>query len=351
MAKGGQEKTEKPTAKRVRDARKKGQVARSRDLSGAMGLLATSLYIFLTRDKLLSSIQQYFGQYFSNFINIKTPEQYLWNSFFQFAENIFFLFLPLLLLSMIIAIGANVAQFGFLFSPETLKPKLMNINPFSVFERFFSLQTLVEFVKSILKIIVIGGTVYLVISAGLPTIMTLSYAKPAYMFNATLSLVLKILLWGGLTYFTLAVLDYYYQKYDYEKNLRMTKQETKEEHKQSEGDPRIKGWIRRRQRQILMNAIRKEVPKATVVVTNPTHFAAALYYKKGYAGAPKLTAKGADFLARRIKQIAQENNVPMMENREVARFLYHHVDVGQEIPVEIYQAVAQILAVVFNQKK
>jgi flagellar biosynthetic protein FlhB len=160
--------------------------------------------------------------------------------------------------------------------------------------------------------------------------------------------ILAVLLWGGITYLAIGLIDLIYQRYAFKKQMRMTKQEVKDEYKQSEGDPQIKGWLRRRQREILMNLISQEVPGATVVVTNPTHFAVALKYDGEVSPAPLVVAKGADLMAKRIKEIAYQHDVPVQENKEVARFLYYNVDIGHEIPADLYQAVAEILAAVYQ---
>lgn len=347
-AQGGQEKTEKATPKRLQDARKKGQVPKSADFNAALCLLTGVVYFYIARGALSGKAHDYLAHYFHSYITAPPNAERLIDIFIGTLTGVFGLMAPLLIILMLIAAAANIAQFGFLFAPEAIKPKLSKLNPLEGFKKMFSTRTLFELLKSILKVVLVGAVVYFVVKSRYFKMLNLFYGPPEYLFQKVLEGLLAVLLWGGLTYFAIAVLDLLYQRYAFQKQMRMTKQEVKDEYKQTEGDPQIKAWLKRRQREILMNLIRKEVPDATVVVTNPTHFAVALRYEEEKNAAPVVVAKGADFLARRIKQIALENNVPIQENKETARFLYYNVEIGQEIPPELYQAVAEILAAVYR---
>lgn len=349
MAGGAQEKTEKATPRRIKEARRKGQVARSTDLTGALCLLAMVALFYAIKDQFILDLQRYLTGYFRDVAHLtfeKSPLMLLKNAA-MFYLQLVALFIGV---SMVAVIVSNLAQVGFLFSPEALKPKLTTLNPMSGLQRMFSTRSLVELVKSILKFTIIGGVTYSLIKANLNDLLLVFTRTPEGIYQIIIGFILKVAWWGALAYLGLALFDYLYQRYEYNKSLKMAKQEVKEEFKQSEGDPLIKSRQRELRRSMSLNKIISDVPQATVVVTNPTHLAVALRYRQGEMPAPKVVAKGAGWLAERIKEIARENGVPVMENKELARFLYENVDVDQEIPLEIYQAVAQILALVYRLK-
>jgi len=251
---------------------------------------------------------------------------------------------------MFVGLASSIVQVGFLFSTEVLKPRASVLNPISGLQKMFSVRSLVELVKSVLKFIIIGGVTYYLIKVNLGSLMMVFNLSAEGIYSAIVGFILKVAWWAALAYLVLSVLDYMYQRYDYKKNLMMSKQEVKEEYRQTEGDPLIKSKQREIRRSMSLNRIIAEVPQATVVVTNPTHLSVALKYQQGEMSAPVVVAKGANWLAVRIKEIARENRVPVVEDKEVAQFLYQAVEIGQEIPVEIYQAVAQILAMVHRLK-
>ncbi|MBM7854224.1 flagellar biosynthetic protein FlhB [Desulfohalotomaculum tongense] len=346
---GGQEKTEKATPKKLQDARKKGQVPKSADFNAALCLLAGVIYFYISRDTLAQQVQEMLNHYFHNYIVAPPSVNRLMDIFIGTIAGVFGLLAPLFIVLVVIALGANVAQFGFLFAPEAIKPKMSKLNPIEGLKKKFSTRTLFELLKALLKVFVMGVVVFCVAKVKYGQMLKLFYGPPVYLFHKVLEALLAVLLWGGIAYLAIGIIDLIYQRYAFQKEMRMTKQEVKDEYKQTEGDPQVKAWLRRRQREMLMNLVQQEVPNATVVVTNPTHYAVALRYEaeKGDT-APKVVAKGADFMARKIKEIAEENNVPVQENKEVARFLYHNVEIGQEIPPQLYQAVAEILAAVYR---
>jgi flagellar biosynthetic protein FlhB len=227
---------------------------------------------------------------------------------------------------------------------------LTTLNPMSGLQRMFSSRSLVELLKSVLKFTIIGVITYSLIKANLGELLLVLNLPPGGIYQAITGFIITVAWWGALAYLALSLLDYMYQRYDYKKSLKMSKQEVKEEFRQTEGDPQIKSRQREMRRRMSLNKIISEVPHATVVVTNPTHLAVALSYRQGEMSAPRVVAKGADRLAERIKEIARENKVPVLENKELARFLYKNVDVDQEIPLDMYQAVAQIIALVYRLK-
>ncbi|MDO7788380.1 flagellar biosynthesis protein FlhB [Desulforamulus aquiferis] len=350
MSQGGsQEKTEQATPRRLQEARRKGQVAKSADLNGAVLLLITGLFALLYKDTMVNKTQMYLYTHFNSFVMTHQPDSRLPEILISFILNVFTIFIPLFIVLMVVALGINLAQVGFLFAPEAIKPKFERINPVGGLKRIFSTRSLFELFKSLLKVIIIGWVIFAGVKGELPNLLAIYHSPPRTVLSQVLAIALKILMWGAVVYFCLAVIDLMYQRYAFKKEMRMSKQEVKDEFKQTEGDPQIKSWLRRRQRQLMMNLVRKEVPEATVVVTNPTRFAVALRYLPDME-APIVVAKGTEQMAKYIREVAQENSVPIIENVDVARFLYANVEVGQSIPIEMYQAVAEILAMVYRLK-
>ncbi|GAB6273919.1 MAG: flagellar biosynthesis protein FlhB [Peptococcaceae bacterium] len=346
-----QEKTEKATPRKIQEARRLGQVAKSADLNSALILLFIAFFLLITKDFYLNRLGRFLAGFFEHFLSAKASELDLLSIFQGTIFQAFFLFLPFLIIPIVIALGANLLQVGFLFAPGVLVPKGERLNPVSGLQRIFSLRGLVELIKTIFKIIVAGGTTYLLIKNQLPSLIKIFHCSAAGSALVIVNFGTHILLYGALAYLILAIADYLYQRYEHQKSIRMTKQEMKEELRQTEGDPLVKAQIRRRQRSLALNRIQQEVPRATVVITNPVHLAIALQYVEQEMEAPKVTAKGAGELAGQIKKIAQENNVPIVEHKELARFLYYQVEVTEEIPVVLYQMVAEILAHIYRLKK
>lgn len=352
FAGGGDDKTEKATPKKKSDARKKGQVFQSREVSASLVLILmiVSMNAFgsLIYGQLSSFIKKAFTEYLTNKDAIDTG--ILAKLFIDGITVLAKTSLPLLLIAMLAGLIVGYAQVGILFTLETLKPQGNRINPFSGFKRIFSLRSIVELVKSIIKISIVAGVAYSYLKSKSNEVVGL--------MNADLSDILSFI--GGSAFavalricfamILVGFFDYLYQRYDYEKNLKMTKQEVKEEFKQLEGNPEIKSKIKQKQRQMSMKRMMQEIPKADVVITNPTHYAVAIRYEAEKASAPYVIAKGQDYIALRIKQLAAENKVQIVENKPLARTLYSTVDIGQPIPPELYQAVAEILAFVYNLK-
>jgi flagellar biosynthetic protein FliR/FlhB len=238
-----------------------------------------------------------------------------------------------------------------MFTAESLKPKFEKIYPLEGAKRFFSKRTLVELLKSMVKIGLISYISFSFVSTKVNDILKTCDMSPKGIFPFVKSITDSQLTRLVLFMFVVGIIDFIFQKRQFKKDMRMTKQEVKEEYKQMEGDPQIKSKIRQKQREMATRRMMHEVPKATVVVTNPTHFAVALSYNKDVASAPVVVAKGADLIALKIKEIAKENNVPIVENKPLARALYAKADIDQQVPVELYQAVAEIIAYVYSMKK
>ncbi len=352
FAAGGDDKTEKATPKKKSDARKKGQVFQSREMSASLILILmiVSMNAFgsILFNQLSGFIKKAFTEYLVNkdAFNTDILAKIFIDGIIILAKTS----LPLLLIAMIAGLLVGYAQVGILFTLETLKPKGNRINPLSGFKRMFSLRSVVELVKAIIKILIVAWVAYSYLKSKTNEVVALMDADLrdilSFIGNSAFAVALRIC----IAMVILGFLDFLYQKYDYEKNLKMTKQEVKEEFKQMEGNPEIKSKIKQKQRQMSMKRMMQEIPKADVVITNPTHFAVAIKYEAEKASAPIVVAKGQDYIALRIKQIATENKVQIVENKPLARTLFSTVDIGQPIPPELYQAVAEILAFVYNLK-
>jgi flagellar biosynthetic protein FliR/FlhB len=259
--------------------------------------------------------------------------------------------IPVFAVVIVLGVMGNLVQTGFIHSSEPLKPKFSRMNPIEGFKRMFSGKAVMELLKSIANIAIVGYIAYSFVSGQIFRILNISDMGVTSLLAIPRDIIQTELMQVAIVICVIGIIDLIYQKRAYKKELRMTKQEIKEEFKQMEGDPKIKSAIRQRQRQMAQRRMMHEVPKATVVITNPTHLAIALKYHQGKDSSPIVVAKGADLVAKRIKQVAGENNVPIIENKPVARMLYEKVEIDQVIPVELYQAVAEILAVVYSLKK
>ncbi|MFF2888090.1 flagellar biosynthesis protein FlhB [Paenibacillus sp. NPDC057967] len=345
-----QEKTEKATPKKREESRNKGQVAKSTDLPGAFILLFAFASFLMLGNYYKSHINQLFGGLFHNWLTMEVTTANMMELFLNVTKQCLFMLLPIFAIVMVIGIAGNVIQFGFLLTGEPLKMKLNKLNPIEGFKRIFSMRSLVEFLKSILKVSIIGILVYSTIVREWDKLLTLSMQSLETIFSFTASLTIKLGIEIGAVLAVLAFLDYLYQRYEHEKSIKMSKQDIKDEYKKTEGDPLIKGRIRERQRKMALQRMMQDVPKADVVITNPTHFAIALKYDASKMEAPTVLAKGMDHVALRIKEIAKENGVITMENKPLARALYERAEIGDVIPADLFQAVAEVLAYVYKMK-
>lgn len=346
-----QERTEEATPRRREEARRRGQIVKSRELS-SVAILSTGLLSFF----LLSFL--FFHQYlfiirfsFSSFERELLPSEllYLFKTLFLALMKFLFPFFLLLTLSAIVVYLLQTG--GGVFTTEVLSPKWERIDPVEGFRRLFSFTSLFELTKSLLKLAIICGVSYWILCQNFDRILKLLGGDSFYLFYS-IKAILKDLL-GKLLFilFFLAVLDWLYARWDVERKLRMTREELKEELKQTEGDPWVKARIRQKQRELSRRRMLAEVPKADVVITNPEHYAVALKYEMGKMPAPQVIAKGVDFLALKIKEIAKKHGVPIYEDPPLAQILYKKVEVGEYIPEELYQVVAKVLAYVYRAKK
>ncbi|MEW6172060.1 MAG: flagellar biosynthesis protein FlhB [Bacillota bacterium] len=346
----GQDKTEPATPKRIQKARETGSVAKSQDLAGAAVFLSLVFLCYLLKDWFYYAVAGFWVDYLTNFTRMELTPADAAALFASMGVFCLKLLAPVFLVAFVAAVAFNIIQVGFIFSPQVLLPKMERLSITAGLGRLISTKAAVEFVKASLKVCAIGGLIAWLIKKDLGRLLLLLNAQPAKGFILVNDFIFRIAVIAAVAYFVLALMDYVYKRQSHQKELMMTKTEVKEEFRQTEGDPMMKGWIRRRQRQAMLNRIMQQVPKATVVVTNPTHVAVALSYDEGM-NAPLVIAKGAGYLAARIKEIAAEHGVPTVENPDVARYLYKRVDVGEEIPSVLYQAVAEIIALVYRLKK
>ena len=349
FAEGG-DKTEEPTDKKRRDARKKGQVARSQELNAAFVLLTGFFAIKVLWEYIYENIAGYSAYIFGNLALFGTSTESIMELFLGILVLLVKTAFPIMFGIMIIGLGISFYQVGLVVSTEKIEPKLDNLNPINGFGRIFSKRSLVEMFKSLFKILVIGFFLYLYLKDEIPFMPYFIYYDLPYSLAEIADKIFTMAFQVIGVIMVLAVTDYAYQQWQTTQDLMMTKQEVKDEYKQTEGDPQIKGKIRQKQRQMAMSRMMQEVPKADVIVTNPTHFAVALLYEQGMS-APKVLAKGQDLVAQRIKEVARENDIMIVENKPLARALYDTVEIGGFVPESLYKAVAEVLAYVYKLKK
>ncbi|MCD7837006.1 MAG: flagellar biosynthesis protein FlhB [Lachnospiraceae bacterium] len=352
----GGDKTEPATEKKLSDARKEGQVAKSREIANGLGLLG----VFIILDVWVGHMGTQLLSIFS-LIYEKIPEVVV----FWYGEmplndtdiilreivyEILIIILPMLAIGFLIAFVSDVAQVGWKPTSKPMRPKPSKLSPISGFKRIFSVNSVVELVKSIAKIALIGYMSYSYIIDRIPLLLTF-YDMPLMQGiqlagDTVISLGIRI----SAVYMVIAVADFAYQKFKFKKDMKMTKQEVKDEYKQSEGDPQVKGKIRQKMQEASRRRMMQDLPKADVVITNPTHLAVAVKYDSKVADAPIVIAKGEDYMAAKIREAAKEYGIEIVENKPLARMLYANVDIGQTIPPELYQAVAEVLAYVYHLK-
>ncbi|HWO97870.1 MAG TPA: flagellar biosynthesis protein FlhB [Bacillus sp. (in: firmicutes)] len=344
------EKTEKATPKKRQESRKKGQVAKSQDVNTALVLLLIFLYFSFGAKTLLKQFMDLIIHSYEEYLLLDVTEKNIMFVLFDLLPEIAVAIGPIMLVALIGGIVTNYMQIGFLFSTETLKPNLNKINPISGAKRIFSVRALVELLKSILKITLVGAVTFAILWFNRDEVLLLAQKGLMDGLIVLAKLVFQMGIAASIALLFLSLLDYLYQKYDFEKSIRMSKQDIKDEHKNIEGDPQIKSKIKQKQREMAMSRMMQEVPNADVVITNPTHYAIALKYDEEKMDTPFVVACGVDYIAQKIKGIAQNHDIVMVENRPLARALYEQTDVGDPIPEEFFKAVAEILAYVYRIK-
>lgn len=349
MAETGQETTEAPTPRRLQEARNDGNVARSTDLTAAVILLGAILVLYFLGMRVMTGMRMSVETFMSgaHAQNLTRPDD-LGGLASWATHDIVTSLAPLLLTIFALALLASVSQVGFLLTGKPLIPKLSKLDPIKGTANLFSRRALMRFVMSLGKVILISAVAGWIIYQDTPLLIALAELAVAQAFFAAAHLVFMLAIKLAALLIVLAIADLVYQRWQHAEDLKMTKQQVKEEMKSMEGDPMVKQRRARVARQLAMQRMSAAVPKADVVVTNPTHFAVALKYESGSMRAPKVVAKGADFMAMRIRQIAAINEVPIVERKPLARALFAGVEIGQEVPAEHYAAVAEILAYVYR---
>ncbi|GAC1655969.1 MAG: flagellar biosynthesis protein FlhB [Vulcanimicrobiaceae bacterium] len=346
------EQTEKATPKRRAEARERGQVAKSPDLTGAIIFLVAVIVLHAVLMQAMSGM----GWTMEKVLNHTSTHEEItifsaWGLFLQALGGIWMLMAVLFSSAIVVGVLGNVMQFGFLISAKTITPSFGKINPLQGFKRLFSKQVIVNLLKQLAKLVAVFVIIYSSVVGNITMFYTLASAPPFTILSFLNDLIFGIGWRFGVLLAVLGVIDYFWQKYELEQSLKMSKQEVKDEWKQTEGSPEAKNAFKRRQREMSRRRMMASVPKATVVVTNPTHFAVALEWDDVQMDAPVVTAKGADLMAKRIRALAIEHNVPIMENPPLARTLYAQVELDEAIPPNLYAAVAQVIAFVFKLKR
>ncbi|GAB4072535.1 flagellar biosynthesis protein FlhB [Barrientosiimonas marina] len=345
---GAEEKTEKATPKKRQDERKKGKVAKSTDINTAFLMLFCFMTLFAMGTFMMEHLSSLYQHTFTEYIHWDVTTQSVGRVLKEGALEMGKVLAPVMLAAILAGLAANLTQIGFLFTTEPLSPDLNKINPIQGAKRIFSARALIELLKSLLKITFIGATTFLIIWIFKGDLFMLAFktADNAVAFFKRVTIIMGVA--AGLALLCLSVLDYVYQKYDFEKNIKMSKKDVKDEHKNMEGDPQIKSKRQQQQRDIANKRMMSEVPSADVVITNPTHYAIAIKYDETEASAPYIAAKGADMIAQKIKEVAKANDVMMVEDRAIARELYDTAEIDEVIPETFYKAIAEILAYVYR---
>ena len=352
----GGEKTEPATAKKLKDAREEGKVAKSKELTAAFSLivlfLCLKIFVSYVGESLINVFPMIYNA-MADFVKINEgalSAQAVSSLFFGVIIRWLLIVLPFFAFGFVITILVSIVQVGWTVSTKPMKPELSKFNPINGFKRIFSKDSLFQLLLSIVKIGLIGYIAYSSLKDRVNDLFILYDLSLNQAISLVGTLIIDVGLKISLVYLIIGIADFAYQKYKFNDDMKMTKQEVKDEYKNTEGDPQIKGRQRRKMQEVSQRRMMQDVPKADVVITNPTHLAVALKYDAQASTAPVVLAKGEDFLAQRIKEVARDNNIEIVENKPLARMLYHNVDIGAEIPPELYQAVAEVLAFVFRTR-
>lgn len=352
----GGEKTEPATAKKLKDAREEGKVAKSKELTAAFGLivlfLCLKIFISYVGENLIHIFPVIYNS-MADFVKMNEgalSAEAVSSLFFDVIIRWLLIVLPFFAFGFVITILISIIQVGWTVSTKPMKPELSKFNPIHGFKRIFSKDSLFQLLLSVIKI---GLIVYIAYSSLKDRVHDLFILYDLSLKQAVAlvgTLIIDVGLKISLVYLIIGIADFAYQKFKFNDDMKMTKQEVKDEYKNTEGDPQIKGRQRRKMQEVSQRRMMQDVPKADVVITNPTHLAVAIKYDANVSAAPVVLAKGEDYLAQKIKEVARDHHIDIVENKPLARMLYHNVDIGAEIPPELYQAVAEVLAVVFQTR-
>lgn len=344
----GQERTIPASPRRRQEARDRGQVAKSREVNSALMLIFALVAFTMLAPYFFANIGKTFSVLFKGQSYLELPPMEISTILLFGMRQLFFILAPFLAIMVIVAFLVNVIQIGFMASSEALTPKLERINPVEGLKRIFSLRSLVELVKSLLKIGVIGYVCFYTIAQAVPDFASLSDQGVMQVFSYMATVGTRIGIRAGIVLVIIAILDYAYQRYEFEQSIKMTPEEFKQEMREMEGDPMVRARIRSIQREMAQRRMMEEIPGAEVVITNPVEFAVALKYEAEEMRAPMVVAKGRRLVARKIREIAIEHNIPIVEDPPLARALYKQVDVGGFVPEGLYRAVAEVLAYIYR---
>jgi len=348
MPENDQERTEQATPKRREDARKKGTVVSSRELSSAVLILTAAWCLNAMGSTLYLEIDEIMARTWSSLASGPMTQRGLYLLMQRNMTRVLFLLAPMTGALALVGILSSVGQQGLLFTMTPLAPDFSRVNPLSGFGRIFSLQALVSLGKTIIKFIVVAFVAYLVIRREFPSFFIAIDLSPRQIVAMTGGGVVRLIFWSGMVIMVIGIADYGFQWWENEKKLKMSREEVKEELKQAEGTPLVRSRIRSLQREMARKRMMDDVPKADVVITNPTSLAVALVYQAGGQDAPKVVAKGSGFIAQKIREVARENGVPVVENKPLARAIFKTVEIGEMIPSRFYRGVAEILAYVYK---
>lgn len=346
-----EEKTEDPTPKKLEDAREKGDVAQSRELANFIVFVGLSLAVYFSAPSVLVRVSKIFSTAFKFEPQLIDTKAEFFQVISDIMEQVFWILAPLFSAAVVFSVFAYTSQFGILFTLEKLNPKPEKLDPIKGFKKIFSRDTLIEFVKSVAKVSILAAIFYILFKSELPAMLSLGSESVGNIFIYTMGTISKFALAFIIFLAVLGVFDFAYQKWSFHEKNKMSMQEVKDEYKNREGDPHVKGRIRQLQREMARERMMDDVPNADVIVANPTHVAVAIQYKRGNMMAPKVVAKGAGHLALKIKELAILHGVPVMEKKQLARFLYRNAEVGDYVPESLYSAVAEVLAFVYKMKK
>ena len=345
-----QERTEKATRRRREKAREEGRVAKSQELNSAAMLCFGFLTLYMLGPHLSGQIMGLMSYTMANAPSIAAADPTFIRVFGDYMLRFFLIMAPILTVTVVIALAANVVQIGFKITPKAIEPKLEKLDIVKGLKRLFAVRSLVELVKNVIKLAIVGFVAYKSIAGEFESFFLLPDMTVPQLAMAMGKLAVQLGLKVGAVMIAIAILDYLYQRYEYEKSIRMSKQEMKEENKDTEGSPQLKARVRQVQREMARRRMMQAVPLADVVVTNPTRIAVALKYEVEEVTAPYVVAKGQRLIAEKIKQIARENGIPVVEDKPLAQALFKTVDIGETIPANLYRAVAELLAHVYRLK-
>lgn len=348
------DRTEEASPKKKRDERKKGNVAKSKEAINAITFAGVVIVAMAFGDILMSELQKMIIQFFDptymlSDITSLTVKKIIFDCLIKFLSFV----APIAIIIAILGVIGNFMQTGFLLTGTPLKPKFSKLNPINGLKNIFSIKSLGNLVKSVVVIVVLSLVSYQFVKNNLTSIVNTGQVYIPYLLQSIIKLITELLIQILMVMIIIGAIDFTYQKFSYKKQLRMTKQEVKDEYKQQEGDPQIKGRIKQKQRQIAMSRTIKVIPEATVILANPTHISVAVRYIPGKDMAPVVIAKGADYMAFKIKEVAKEHDIPIIENKPLARALYKDVEIDREIPVDMYEMMKEVILTVneINRKK